>query len=211
MHLRSRRTRGEPADLPEDPVAGSTFRPSGFAVAREEQVTLLRALTTLHTDLQIALELFDWEDMGTADIATVLDIPRGTVKTRRTRARTRLKEAVEAEASSLALATSTAGDIDRLGAIDPRQLQPLTQPKEIGRPATSRRRCARSPNLRPASDGHPPTDAAHQSVHCFSNAPASSRPKVVRTREPLAGRFSSAGMSITTSMPLPQVGTRNPS
>lgn len=113
MHLRSRRTRGEPADLPDDPAAGSTFRPSGFAVAREEQVTLLRALTTLDTDLQIALELFYWEDMGTADIATVLDIPRGTVKTRLARARTRLKEAVEAEASSLALATSTAGDIDR--------------------------------------------------------------------------------------------------
>ncbi len=113
MHLRSRRTRGDATELSSDPVAGSTLHPSGFAAAREEQVVLLRALRTLDLDLQIALELFYWEDMGTADIAIALDIPRGTVKTRLARARARLKEAIEAQASSLALATSTVGDLDR--------------------------------------------------------------------------------------------------
>jgi DNA-directed RNA polymerase specialized sigma24 family protein len=40
------------------------------------------------------LELHYWEELDTAEIARVLDIPRGTVKTRLLRARTRLRDAL---------------------------------------------------------------------------------------------------------------------
>lgn len=113
MHLRKRRTRGDDRELSEEPVAGSTLHPSGFAAAREEELMLIRALPTLELDLQIALELFYWEEMGTQDIAVALDIPRGTVKTRLARARRKLKEAIESQGASLALAESTVHDIRR--------------------------------------------------------------------------------------------------
>ncbi len=113
MHLRTKRRRGDDLELPDDHPAGSTLRPSGFAAAREEQIVLSNALRTLDLDLQIALELFYWEDMGTADIAAALGVPRGTVKTRLARARTKLKKAIRQEASTLALADSTVGNLDR--------------------------------------------------------------------------------------------------
>lgn len=112
MHLRAHATRRDKDALVAEPAAPSAMRPSRFAAAREEQKVLLAALRTLDLDLQIALELFYWEDMPTADIATALGIPRGTVKTRLHRARAQLKDAVRNEAATTALATTTIGDLD---------------------------------------------------------------------------------------------------
>lgn len=113
MHLRRRRTKGDNAELVAEPPAGSSVRPSKFAAAREEELVLLQALPTLELDLQIALELFYWEDMGTQDIACAPGIPRGTVKTRLARARRQLKDAIEAQGAPLALAESTMHEIER--------------------------------------------------------------------------------------------------
>ncbi len=66
------------------------------AVAHVQQRDLLLAvMRSIPIDFQIVLELHYWEDMGTAAIAEVLDIPPGTVKSRLSRARTHLREGFE--------------------------------------------------------------------------------------------------------------------
>jgi RNA polymerase sigma factor (sigma-70 family) len=66
--------------------------PSGIAAVAQRDQGLHGALRRLPIDLQTALELHYWEDLTTAEIAVVLDIPQGTVKTRLLRARERLRE-----------------------------------------------------------------------------------------------------------------------
>jgi RNA polymerase sigma-70 factor (ECF subfamily) len=61
--------------------------------AREHQA-LARALGRIPIDLQIALELFYWEQMSTEEIAAVLGVPQGTAKSRLRRAREALLEAM---------------------------------------------------------------------------------------------------------------------
>ena len=113
MHRRSLRYTRDDGELPTDPPGDSLLRPSRFAAAREEDRLLMRALSRLDLDLQIALELHYWEGMGTRDMACVLDIPQGTVKTRLARARRQLKATLESEGAPLALAESTVRDLKR--------------------------------------------------------------------------------------------------
>lgn len=50
------------------------------------------ALSTLHEDHRVAITLYYLDDMLVKDIATLLDIPEGTVKSRLSKAREQLKE-----------------------------------------------------------------------------------------------------------------------
>ena len=81
-----------------DGEAVSAFELSGSpssAVARKaEHRLLLRALRHIPLDFQIALELHYWEDLSTKELAEILDIPVGTVKSRLRRARERLAEQI---------------------------------------------------------------------------------------------------------------------
>ena len=60
---------------------------SAEAAQHEEQRLLLEALRRIPLDLQIAIELHYWEGMSGPDLAQVLDIPEGTVRSRLRRAR----------------------------------------------------------------------------------------------------------------------------
>lgn len=86
--------------------------PSGVMVECEEQRILLAALRRLGLDLQIIVELFYWEELNTQEIGQVLDIPRGTVKSRLRRAREALHREIEFVAETPALCQST---VDNLG------------------------------------------------------------------------------------------------
>ena len=86
--------------------------PSQVVVDTEQQALLLRALRRLPLDLQIALELFYWEGLKSADVADVLEIPHGTVRSRLRRAREVLQEHLEAIAQTPELMRSTVGDLD---------------------------------------------------------------------------------------------------
>jgi RNA polymerase sigma-70 factor (ECF subfamily) len=100
-------------EFEESRVADLDASPTQLVVDHEEQALLLRALRRLPLDLQIAIELFYWEDLRSADLAVVLDIPHGTVRSRLRRAREMLRVEVERLAGDPSLAESTLGDFDR--------------------------------------------------------------------------------------------------
>jgi RNA polymerase sigma-70 factor (ECF subfamily) len=68
--------------------------PSSVVAAGEREQQLATALHSVPLEHQILLELHYWEGMPTADLAEVLGIPRGTVKTRLFRARALVREAL---------------------------------------------------------------------------------------------------------------------
>ncbi|MEX1368577.1 MAG: sigma-70 family RNA polymerase sigma factor [Nannocystaceae bacterium] len=69
--------------------------PSQVIVMHEEQQLVLRALQELPLQVQWLLELYYWERMSTAQIASVLEVPASTVTSRLMRARQRLRETAE--------------------------------------------------------------------------------------------------------------------
>ncbi|MEM6988988.1 MAG: sigma-70 family RNA polymerase sigma factor [Myxococcota bacterium] len=82
-------------DLDAVTAADLSTTPS-MAVARvRDQRLLLESLRRIPVDSQIALELYYWEDLNAREIAEVLEVPIGTVKTRLRRAKTLLREQVE--------------------------------------------------------------------------------------------------------------------
>ena len=68
---------------------------SSVVKGRADQRLLVEALKRIPLEMQLALELYYWEDMSVAELAEVLEIPPGTVKSRLFRGRTLLKEAME--------------------------------------------------------------------------------------------------------------------
>ena len=87
--------------------------PSSGVARREEEGILLRALRHIPVDLQLVIELHYWEGMGAAELATVLDIPVGTAKSRLRRAREALQLAMRRQARNANLLQSTLDNFDR--------------------------------------------------------------------------------------------------
>ncbi|MBX7078422.1 MAG: sigma-70 family RNA polymerase sigma factor [Nannocystaceae bacterium] len=84
------------AGVPEQWSAAQLVPSPTAAVADDERrALLLRALRHLSIDTQIALELHYWEDLGVAEIATVMGEPEGTVKSRLARGRATLRQVLE--------------------------------------------------------------------------------------------------------------------
>ncbi|MFO0637145.1 MAG: sigma-70 family RNA polymerase sigma factor [Nannocystaceae bacterium] len=81
--------------------AHSRTSPSEAASRREQQRWLLAALRELPLDLQLPLELHYWEDLALPEVAAVLELPLGTVKSRLRRAKEALVEAMQARPGEL--------------------------------------------------------------------------------------------------------------
>jgi RNA polymerase sigma-70 factor (ECF subfamily) len=111
-HFRSRFRDRLDFDASQSSVADLDPRPSTLAVRNAEQAQLLEAMRHIPLDLQVVLELHYWEELGTRELATVLEIPQGTVKSRLRRAREALRAALEVGAP--AGAASSIEDKDRL-------------------------------------------------------------------------------------------------
>ncbi len=75
-------------------VADLGSSPSAVADKRQQLQLLYLALQRLPLDLQIALELFYWEELTAGEIGAALGMPEGTVRSRLRRARELLAEAV---------------------------------------------------------------------------------------------------------------------
>jgi RNA polymerase sigma factor (sigma-70 family) len=84
---------------------------SALARAREERL-ILHALRRIPLELQIILELYYWEELRARELAEVLDLPEGTVRTRIRRAKQLFEEEIARVAESPALAHSTLCDLE---------------------------------------------------------------------------------------------------
>jgi RNA polymerase sigma-70 factor (ECF subfamily) len=74
-------------DIDQLSIAEMAESPSSVRARKQEHTFLLQALREVPLELQVVLELHYWEALSTQEIAEVLDIPRGTVKSRLRRAR----------------------------------------------------------------------------------------------------------------------------
>ena len=90
-YLSARRRSRDALDFGSVSVADLGTSPSAMVARRDEQAALLRALRAIPVELQIALELHYWEGMTTAELATALAVPQGTVKSMLRRAREQLE------------------------------------------------------------------------------------------------------------------------
>ncbi len=90
--------------------------PSSVVAARQEQRLLLDALRRVPLDYQVALELHYWEHYTAAQIAEIVQLPVGTIKTRLRRGR-QLVEAMIAELTAdPQLRHSTSSGLERWAA-----------------------------------------------------------------------------------------------
>ncbi len=96
-HLRATyKTKGKDVDFSVSSLADLGTTPTE-GVARNQRAAMLQsALSQIPVDAQVTLELAYWEGLSGSEIATALDIEEGTVRSRLSRARSRLREVVEA-------------------------------------------------------------------------------------------------------------------
>lgn len=73
---------------------------STLARRNAEQRLLVEGLRRIPLELQVLLELYYWEHLSVAELASAFGIPQGTVKSRLHRARTALREAMEQAATT---------------------------------------------------------------------------------------------------------------
>jgi RNA polymerase sigma-70 factor (ECF subfamily) len=112
-HWRTSGKRAEDVEIGEISLADLGTSPSGVVARRAEHQLLLRALRAIPLDLQIALELTYWEGMDGPELAEVLGVPEGTVRSRLRRARELLEERMAELASDPGVLQSTTADFDK--------------------------------------------------------------------------------------------------
>ena len=88
----------------------TSFSPSRAVAAQRQHRELLAALRQLPLDLQLPLELHYWEELGTEEIAIVLEVPVGTIKSRLRRARAALVDVLR---SGSVVAVASVDDFER--------------------------------------------------------------------------------------------------
>lgn len=76
-------------------VADLVTSPSGVAARNSRDAALLEALRRLPVDMQVALELSYWEELSGAEIAAVIEVPEGTIRSRLRRGRELLRRELE--------------------------------------------------------------------------------------------------------------------
>lgn len=113
LHFRKQRQRGVSLSFTEQSLEDLGAGPSTLVGARAEQRLLLRALRKIPVDFQIAVELYYWEGASTREIANVLDIPEGTVRSRLARAREHLATQMRTLTDSAKLAASTEANFEQ--------------------------------------------------------------------------------------------------
>ncbi len=95
-----------------DSVADTAPSPSSVVHRRREHAMVLQALRRLPVDHQILLELFYWEQHSGAELASILAVPEGTVRTRLRRARQLLADEFASMQRGAGLAASASTQLD---------------------------------------------------------------------------------------------------
>ncbi len=107
-----RRSRNDALDFGVSSLADLGPTPTQVVAKRREERVLLEALRSLSVDLQVALEMHYWEDMSGPELAVVLGIPEGTVRSRLRRAKQALHDRLAELCESPAVLESTLQNLD---------------------------------------------------------------------------------------------------
>lgn len=114
---KKRRKETDEVELGSMSVENLATSPSGALAARHDRVLLARALRSIPLDFQVVLELHYWEELSGPELAEVLEIPEGTVRSRLRRGKELLAEQFDAlsrgEGSPVAGGGSSLDDVDR--------------------------------------------------------------------------------------------------
>jgi RNA polymerase sigma factor (sigma-70 family) len=95
-HIRRRVRDGQPQpDFAESSIMDLAPGVATVVGRRAEQRLLMQALNLLPLESQLLIELYYWEELAVDELAAVLEIPAGTVKSRLHSARARLRDAME--------------------------------------------------------------------------------------------------------------------
>lgn len=92
----------------------SVLTPSGAVASQQQQQLLIDALRSLPEELQTAIELYYWERLRLAEIASVLEVPLGTVKSRLRRGKEQLRDRIERSDQSQAVRRDTLATLDKV-------------------------------------------------------------------------------------------------
>ena len=101
-----------PDELDEQALVGEAARPSEVIAGAQERRRLARALHELPHELQMAVMLHYWEGFRMHEVAAACEIPEGTVKSRLSRARALLREALAHEVSDPAELQATLAGLE---------------------------------------------------------------------------------------------------
>lgn len=100
-HIREKQSaRGQAFDPLTTSVAAVNPTPSEAAAVEEARRAVLDALQRIPMAFQVVLELHYWEGLSVAELADVIDIPQGTVKSRLARGREHLRQFLPAGTDS---------------------------------------------------------------------------------------------------------------
>ena len=122
-HLRAKYRANDQIDFDEVCVRDMSSSQTSLIARRREQKLLIDGLRAIPLDYQVLLELHYWEQMTTADMAEVLDMPLGTVRGRLRRARELLEVAMGQLAQSPQEFESTMTRLDEWAAQCREQMQ----------------------------------------------------------------------------------------
>lgn len=111
-HWKERARAGDLVDLGELSIEALSTSPSGVIARAAEHRLLARALRSIPLDLQVVLELHFWEELSGPELAEILGVPEGTVRSRLRRAREQLEARLADLAEDAALLASTEGALD---------------------------------------------------------------------------------------------------
>lgn len=111
-HLSARMRAPEPLDPERDSVIDLGISPSEMLVGREDRQLLLQALRHLPVDLQVALELYYFEQVRGRELELALGVPGGTVRSRLRRGLELLRQHVERLAQSPELRRDSSAALD---------------------------------------------------------------------------------------------------
>lgn len=111
-HYREKHHGFDPLVVSMSSVAADDRSPAERVTEREEQRLLLRALRALPLELQTLLELAYWEGLPDRELAEILEVPAGTIKSRLRKARQQLEQLMSTLASSPALLQSSRLTLD---------------------------------------------------------------------------------------------------
>ncbi|MEM6995466.1 MAG: RNA polymerase sigma factor [Myxococcota bacterium] len=117
-HFRSSYRAGKVFDPAQGSVVGVAPNTSATRKLgkRDDRRILVEGLRHLPLDLQIAVELYYWERLSIGDVAEICGIPPGTVKSRLSRARGLLDDAMQRVGADRQLRETTRASLERWAA-----------------------------------------------------------------------------------------------